>query len=78
MRKDMNEDRAERIAASLEEQFHSCRKETDNWLTDNRRKDGFLHGSGLPGLLKLWQTNVQLAQAIARIDAAQNRNSKTK
>jgi hypothetical protein len=78
MRKDMDEERAERIATSLEEQFHMCRKETDRWLEDARTKDGSLYGPRIDCLLKLWKTNTQLAQSIARIETAKSRNSKTK
>lgn len=74
----MNEDRAERIAASLEEQFHVCRKETDRWLAADRQKDGSLFGPRIGCLLQLWKMNMQLAQAITQVETAKNRNSKTK
>jgi hypothetical protein len=74
----MNEDRAERVSASLEEQFHVCRKEADRWLEDARQKDGSLYGPRIDCLLKLWKMNMQLAQAITQVETAKNRNSKTK
>jgi hypothetical protein len=74
---DTAELRRERLAVSLEVQFHICRKETDVWLARNRTDEGILYHSKLDGLLKLVRVNAQLASVIARIDAAKNRNSKT-
>jgi len=74
---DTAELRRERIAISLEEQFHTCRKEADTFLTNNRSKAGGIDYYRLDGLVKLIRVNAQLASVIARIDAAKNRNSKT-
>jgi hypothetical protein len=74
---DVAELRRERIAISLEEQFHTCRKEADVWLERNRNDEGHLYDNMLDGLIKLVRVNAQLASVIARIDAAKNRNSKT-
>jgi hypothetical protein len=74
---DTAELRRERLAVSLEEQFHICRKETDVWLARNRTDEGYFYSHKLDGLIKLVRVNAQLASVIARIDAAKNRNSKT-
>jgi hypothetical protein len=74
---DQAEDRGERIAALLEEQFRLCRRETDIWLDKSRTKEGYLYEAGLDGFLKLCRTNAQLAQVIARIDGAKNRKTNT-
>jgi hypothetical protein len=74
---DQTEDRAERLAAGLEEQFHICRRETDVWLSRCHTDEGYLYPGKLDSLLKLFQVNAQLASVIARIDASKNRNSKT-
>ncbi len=74
---DTHEDRCERVAASLEKQFHICRRETDAWLANHSGEKGYLHFGSVDDLVKLARVNAQLASAIARIDAARNRNSKT-
>jgi hypothetical protein len=74
---DQSEDRGERIAAALEEQFHSCRRQTDVWLSRCHSEEGYLYPNKLDGLLKLFQVNAQLASVITRIDAAKNRKTKT-
>ncbi|HTT97280.1 MAG TPA: hypothetical protein VMF58_04480 [Rhizomicrobium sp.] len=74
---DHDSSRAERLAASLEEQFHTCRRETDVWLSRCHSDEGYLYPHKLDGLLKLFHMNAQLASVITRIDAAQNRKTKT-
>jgi len=74
---DENQDRGERIAAALEDQFHMCRREADFWLARRRSEKGDISRFDLEGLLHLVRTNAQLAQVIARIDAAKNRKTNT-
>jgi hypothetical protein len=70
-------ERGERLAASLEEQFHICRRETNLWLKAHRADDGYLYHNRLDGLLKLIRTNAQLAQVITQIDRTKNRKTNT-
>jgi hypothetical protein len=74
---DQAEDRRERVAASLEKQFHACRKETDLWLERSHTEEGYIYTARLDSMLKLFRTSAQLAQVIEQIDRAKNRNSKT-
>jgi hypothetical protein len=72
----MTEDRTERVSASLEAQFHICRKETDAYLARSKDVHDGRIGS-IDDFLKLVRVNAQLAGAIARLDGVKNRNSKT-
>jgi hypothetical protein len=74
---DQTEDRAERLAAALEEQFDICRRETAIWLSRSHSDGGYIYPNRLDGILKLFKANAQFAQLIARIDATKNRKSKT-
>lgn len=74
---EITEQRHERLAASLEQQFHACRRETDIWLERNRTEEGYFYHDKLDGLIKLVRVNAQLAGVIARLGNAKNRNSKT-
>ena len=74
----MTEDRTERVSASLEAQFHICRKEADNCLPNAKNSKGEFLEFGFEHFLKLVHLNAQLAGTIARLDSVKNRNSKTK
>jgi len=73
----MEEDRAERISASLEAQFHACQKEADVCLSTAKNSSGDFMEHKFGSFLRLVRVNVQLAGVIAQLDAAKNRNSKT-
>jgi hypothetical protein len=73
----MTEDRTERVSASLEAQFNSCRKEADAYLSTAKTSDGEFSEYRIDNFLKLVRINAQLAGIIARLDAMKNRNSKT-
>jgi hypothetical protein len=74
---DPSEERSERLAVSLEEQFHMCRKEGGIWLERNRSKDGGLYDEALEGLLKVARTSAQIAQVITQIDRSKIRKTNT-
>jgi hypothetical protein len=74
----MDEDRTERVSASLEAQFDNCRKETDAYLSTAKTSSGEFRESRLDSFLKLVRVNAQIAGIIARLDDVKNRNSKTK
>jgi hypothetical protein len=74
----MDEDRTERVSASLEAQFDSCRKEADAYLPAAKNSSGVLTADRIDNFLKLVRVNAQLAGIIARLDDVKNRNSKTK
>ena len=71
----MNEDRAERIAASLEDQFHKCRKEADTYLANGRNGEWNISDRTVDTVLKFVRAGVQLAGMVARLDAMKNRKS---
>jgi hypothetical protein len=73
----MDEDRTERVSASVEAQFHACRKEADAYLSTAKTSSGEFTEYRIDNFLKLVRMNAQLAGIIARLDA-KNRNSKTK
>ncbi|HEX4295815.1 MAG TPA: hypothetical protein VHZ29_16895 [Rhizomicrobium sp.] len=74
----MTEDRNERVSASLEAQFNSCRNEADAYLSTAKTTSGELTEYRIDNFLKLVRMNAQLAGIIARLDDGKNRNSKTK
>lgn len=78
MDRTMTEDRNERISASLEAQFNSCRKEADAYLSTAKTSGGVFPEERINNFLKLVRANAQLAGIIARLDDVKNRNSKTK
>lgn len=75
----IEQDRIETVSASLEAQFHICRKETDAFLSriKTNDEDGALRATYFDDFLKLVRMNAQLAGVIARLDTVKNRNSKT-
>jgi len=74
----MTEDRTERVSASLEAQFDSCRKEADAYLSTAKTPSGEFTEYRIDNFLKLVRINAQLAGIIARLHDVKNRNSKTK
>jgi hypothetical protein len=74
----MTEDRTERVSASLEAQFDSCRKEADVYLSAAKAGGAELNEYRIDNFLKLVRINAQLAGIIARLHDVKNRNSKTK
>ena len=74
----MDQDRTERVSASLEVQFNSCRKETDAYLSNAKTTSGEFTEYRIDNFLKLVRINAQLAGIIARLHDVKNRNSKTK
>ena len=74
----MENNRIETVSASLEEQFHTCRRETEAFLSGiKERRNGKLSSDYVDEFLKLVRANVLLAGMIARLDGVKNRNSKT-
>ena len=73
----MDEDRTERVSASVEAQFHACRKEADAYLSTAKTSGGFFTDDRIDSFLKLVRINAQLAGIIARLDDVKNRKSKT-
>jgi hypothetical protein len=71
---DINE-RRERIAASLEDQFKVCRSETDKRFALYKTPEGALHHNALESVIKLVRVSAQLANVIARLDGVKNRGS---
>jgi hypothetical protein len=75
---DIEQDRIEAVSASLEAQFHICRKETDLYLSEVRTDhEGVFPYSRIDDFLKFVRMNAQLAGVIARLEKSKNRNSKT-
>jgi hypothetical protein len=74
----MDEDRAERVSASLEAQFDTCRKEADAIISRLKEShEGHFPLMYIDDMIKMARVNAQLAGAIARLDSVKNRNSKT-
>lgn len=74
----MDDDRTERVSASLEAQFDTCRKETDAIISRLKEShEGSFPLMYIDELIKMARMNAQLAGAIARLDNVKNRNSKT-
>lgn len=78
MDRTMTEDRTERVSASLEAQFHTCRKETEVFLSAVKLDDGTISPGCVGQFLKFVRVNAELAGVIARLGAVKNPNSKTK
>jgi hypothetical protein len=72
----MDDDRTERVSASLEALFDTCRKETDAYLSYVRLSDGTISPGCVDTFMKLVRMNTQLAATIARLDGVKNRNLK--
>jgi hypothetical protein len=73
----MDDDRTERVSASLEAQFDTCVKQVDGYLSRVRDDEGVISPGCFDTYLKLVRMNAQLAGTIARLDNVKNRNSKT-
>jgi hypothetical protein len=74
----MEEDRLETVSASLEAQFHICRKETDAYISEVRADhEGVLPYGRIEDFLKFMRMSAQLAGVIARLETTKTRNSKT-
>jgi hypothetical protein len=75
--KDIVAARREELATALDRQFQTACVQTEAWVRTHANSAGVLYYNRLDGLVKLMRANAQLASVILRIDAAQNRNSKT-
>ena len=63
---DVSNERGERIAAALEEQFLMCRQETDLWMARNRAPDGALYQGLLDELMKAMRIGIRAPTALWR------------
>ena len=73
----MDEDRTERVSASVEAQFHACRKEADAYLSTAKTSSGEFTEYRIDNFLKLVRMNAQLrgsSRAWMRKIAIQKRN----